>query len=346
MDFTPRFARRVALFLTAAVATTASTGANAAEDMFFKDKQIRMISASAPGGGYDGIARLVAKHITKYIPGKPTIIVVNMPGGGGNTAANHVYNVAPKDGTAIGAFNRASVTAPLMGKDEIKFDVDQFQWLGTFASYRDNSYVLWMRRGIPHKTLKDLQDTKLPVTNLGISGEEVTAVLKDALHLNVKLIRGYQGSADLDLAFERGEVDGQTSGYDNVKASKSHWITSYALPFVQFGRGMVPLDIPDLKGIPTALQVATDPNDKALIELGEIALTVARPFALPPGVPAERVQMLRRAFDKVMVDPEMLKENGTQFEVSPKTGEEVQKILGTLKGMPKSVVERYKEATK
>ena len=346
MNSTPRFARTAVAVLTIAVAASTSIRSEAAEDMFYKDKTVRMISASAPGGGYDAIARLVAKHLPKHIPGNPNIIVVNMPGGGGNTAANHVYHIAPKDGTAIGAFNRASVTAPLMGKDEIKFDVDQFQWLGTYASYRDNSYVLWMRRGVPHRTLKDLQDTKLPMTNLGISGEEVTAVLKDALRLNVKLIRGYSGSADLDLAFERGEVDGQTSGYDSVKSTKSHWITNYALPFVQFGRGMVPLDIPDLKGVPTALQAATTPEDKALIELGEIALTVARPFALPPGVPAERVAMLRRAFDKTMTDPELIKENGVQFEISPKSGEEVQKIIGTLRHIPKSVIERYQEATK
>jgi tripartite-type tricarboxylate transporter receptor subunit TctC len=340
-----RFAHTASAFLTVAVSVFFSTGSTAAEDMFYKDKTIRMISASAAGGGYDAIARLVAKHMPKHIPGNPHIIVVNMPGASGNLAANHVYNIAPKDGTAIGAFNRTSITAPLMGRDEIKFDLDQFQWLGTYASYRDNSFVLWIRRENPQRTIKDLQDPNMKTLNLGISGEEVTAVLKEALHLNVKLIRGYSGSAGLDLAFERGEVDGQTSGYDSVKANKSHWISEMARPIVQFGRGMVPLDIPDLKGIPTALQVAVSPDDKALIELGEIALIVARPFALPPGVPPERVEMLRRAFDKTMVDPELIKENGSQFEISPKSGEEVQKIIATLRTIPPAVVERYKKAT-
>ena len=336
---------RVALGFTAMAAaiTSGSTRSDAAD--FYKDKQIRMIVASSAGGGYDAITRLVAKHMTKHIPGNPNIIVVNMPGGGGNTAANHVFNVAPKDGTVIGMFNRYAVVAPLMGKDEIKFKAEEFGWIGTYASYRDNSYVLWIRRGVPHRTMKDLQDTKLPMVNLGISGEEVTAVLKDALHLNVKLIRGYSGSADLDLAFERGEVDGQTSGYDSVKSKKSHWITNYALPFVQFGRGMVPLDIPDLKGIPTALQLATNPEDRALIELGEVALTVARPFAAPPGIPADRLEILRRAFDATVKDPDLIRENGDQFELSPKSGEEVQRIIGSLKDLPKSAVERYKKAT-
>lgn len=330
----------IALFVVAG-----STAATAAEDMFFKDKTIRMVSASAAGGGYDAIARLVAKHMPKQIPGNPNIIVVNMPGASGNLAANHVYNIAPKDGTAIGAFNRTSIAAPLMGRGEIKFDLDQFQWLGTYASYRENSFVLWIRAESPHRTLKDLQDPNLKTLNLGISGEEVTAILKEALHLNVKLIRGYTGSAGLDLAFERGEVDGQTSGYDSVKSSKSHWITHMARPIVQFARGTEPLDNPDLKGVPTALQVAQSPEDKALIELAEIAFIVARPFALPPGVPPDRVEMLRRAFDKMMVDPELIHDNGNQFEISPKSGEEVQKIIAKLRTMPPDVVARYKKAT-
>ena len=336
---------RVALAAIAPFTVAVSTAAMAAEDMFYKDKTIRMISASAAGGGYDAIARLVAKHMPKQIPGNPNTIVLNMPGASGNLAANHVFNIAPKDGTAIGAFNRTSVTAPLMGRDEIKFDLDQFQWLGTYASYRDNSFVLWIRAENPHRTIKDLQDPNMKALNLGISGEEVTAVLKEALHLNVKLIRGYTGSAGLDLAFERGEVDGQTSGYDGVKSNKSHWITQMARPIVQFARGMEPLDIPDLKGIPTALQIAASPDDKALIELAEIAFIVARPFALPPGVPPDRVEMLRRAFDKMMVDPELIQDNGNQFEISPKSGEEVQKIIAKLRSVPPAVVARYKKAT-
>lgn len=319
------------------------TGSDAAD--FYKDKTIRMVVASSAGGGYDAIARLAAKHLPKHIPGNPSIVVVNMPGGGGNTAASHIFSVAPKDGLTIGMLNRYAVVAPLLGRAEIKFKAEEFGWIGTYASYRDNSYVLWIRRAVPHRTIQDVQNASMPMLNLGISGEEVTAVLKEALHLNVKLIRGYSGSSDLDLAFERGEVDGQTSGYDYVKAQKSHWISSYARPFVQFGRGMTPLDIPDLKGIPTALQLAKNPEDRALIELGEVALTVARPFAAPPGIPADRLEILRRAFDATVKDPELIRDNGTQFELSPKSGAEVQKIVAGLKDLPPSAIERFKKAT-
>lgn len=313
---------------------------------FFKDKTIRIVVSYAAGGGYDLIARLVAKHLPKHIPGNPNVIVVNMPGGGGNTAANHLFNIAPKDGTAIGVLNRFVVIAPLLGKAEIKFKAEEFNWLGTYASYRDNAYVLWVRRGAPHRNIADLRDPKMPQMNIGNAGEEVSPLLKDGLRLSsVTIVKGYSGSSDLDLAFERGEVDGQTSGYDSVKSHKAHWITDYARPFVQFGRGMVRLDIPDLKGVPTALELATDPEDRALIELGEVPLTVARPFALPPGVPADRVALLRRAFDATVADPELIKENGTLFELSPKSGLEVQKIVGGLLNLPKASIERYKAAT-
>jgi hypothetical protein len=321
----------------------ASAPASAQSSDFYKDKTIRIVVSFAPGGGYDMIARLLAKHMPKHIPGNPNILVVNVPGAAGIIAANQVFNLAPKDGTTMGMFNRFVVVAPLLGKDEVKFKAEEFNWVGTYASYRDNAYVLWIRRAVPHQNILDLRNPQMPMINLGTGGEDVTPILKDGLGLtNVNIIRGYTGSSDLDLAFERGEVDGQTSGLDNVKAVKSHWITSYSRPFVQFGRGMVRLDVPELKGIPTALELAVTAEDKALVELGEVALTVARPFALPPGVPADRVAILRKAFDDTLADPELIKEN--TFELSPKGGLEVQRIVSDLTKVPKASIERYKAA--
>ena len=327
----------------AAMATVGvlSLGTAAAQD-FYSGKQVRLIVSSASGGGYDSYARLLQRHMPKHIPGKPTIVVMNMPGAGGLIAANHVANIAEKDGTVFGTFNRYSAVLPLLGSDKAKFKAEDFQWIGTTASYSDNSYLLVIRAALPHKSIADLRNPDKPI-HVGNTGTDVPAILKEALGLNLKLVSGYKGSDEMEVAFERGEVDGHTSGYNSILSRHTEWVEKgFIRPMIQFGR----IDrLPALKDVPTARELARTPADRALIEFAELPLLMARPFAAPPGVPADRVKILRDAFTRTMADADYLADGRKQkLELTPKSGEEVQAIVASLAKVEPAVIQRYLKA--
>lgn len=327
---------------TAVLAAAAAVGSPASAQDFYAGKQVRVIVSSAAGGGYDAYARLLQRHMPKYIPGNPTLVVMNMPGAGGLIAANHVANIAEKDGTVFGTFNRYSAVMPLLGSDQAKFKAEDFQWLGTTASYSDNSYLLVIRAALPHKTIADLRNPDMPI-HIGNTGTDVPAILKEALGLNFKLVSGYKGSDEMEIAFERGEVDGHTSGYNSILSRHPEWIEKgFIRPVIQFGR----IDrLPALKDVPTARELAQTPSDRALVEFAELPLLMARPFAAPPGVPADRVAILRAAFMKVMADPGYIEDGQKQkLELTPKSGEEVQAIVASLAKVEPAVVQRYLKA--
>lgn len=319
-----------------------SFGSDAYAQDFYKGKQIRLIVSSAAGGGYDSVARLLQRYMPQYIPGNPAMIVMNMPGAGGLIAANNIANIAEKDGTVIALLNRYVTVLPVLGAEQAKFKSENLQWIGTTASYSDNAYLLVIRAALPHRTIADLRNPDMPI-NIGVTGTDVPAILKEALGFNFKLISGYKGSDDMELAFERGEVDGHTSGYNSVLSRHPDWIEKgFIRTMLQFGR----VDrLPELKDVPTAREVARTPADRALIEFAELPLLIARPIAAPPGTPADRVKILREAFAKTMADPGHKKESDKQkLELSPKTGEEVQAIVASLGKVEPSVVQRYLKA--
>jgi tripartite-type tricarboxylate transporter receptor subunit TctC len=324
-----------------AVAASAMGTAAFAQD-FYKGKQIRLIVSSAAGGGYDSVGRLLQRYMPQYIPGHPNMIVMNMPGAGGLIAANHIANAAEKDGTVIALLNRYVTVLPILGAEQAKFKSQELQWIGTTASYSDNAYLLVIRSALPHKTIADLRNPDMPI-NIGVTGTDVPAILKEALGLNFKLISGYKGSDDMELAFERGEVDGHTSGYNSVLSRHPDWIEKgFIRTMLQFGR----VDrLPALKDVPTARELATTPADRALIEFAEMPLLIARPIAAPPGIPPDRLRILREAFAKTMADPQHTAESNKQkLELSPKSGEEVQAIIASLAKIDRAVVQRYIKA--
>lgn len=317
--------------------------AHAQED-FYKGKTVKVIVSSSAGGGYDAYARLISRHMPKYLPGEPTMIVVNMPGADGIVAGNHIFNLADKDGTAIGTFNRYIILMQLLGNEQAKFKPGEFQWLGTTASYSDNSYLLVIRSALPHKTAEDLRNPAMPAIHIGNSGTDVPQVLQEALGLNFKIVSGYKGSDDMELAFNRSEVDGHTSGWASILSRhEEEWVKKgFIRPMIQFGR----VDrLPALKDVPTARELARTPEDRALIEFGELPLLMARPFAAPPGVPADRIKLLRAAFMRTVADAGYLAEGQKQkLELTPKSGEEVQALVNGLTTAPPGVLERYKKA--
>lgn len=327
-------------FLLSMIGLTVSFAASAQD--FYGGKVVKIVVGSSTGGGYDSYARLLARHMGRYIPGQPTLVAVNMPGADGIIAANHIYNLAEKDGTVFGTFNRYVVLLGLLGNKQARFDPEKFGWVGTTASYRDNAYLLVIRSSLPHRNISDLRNPQMPI-HLGNAGTDVPAILREALGLNFRVVAGYKGSDDLEVAFERGEVDAHSSGWASIQSRHDDWIKNgFIRPMIQFGRIDRLAALPD---VPTARELTTNAEDRALIEFAELPLLIARPFATPPGVPKERLEVLRAAFAKVMNDPQYLAEGAKQkLELTPMDGASVAKLVESITNAPPSVVERYKKA--
>jgi tripartite-type tricarboxylate transporter receptor subunit TctC len=309
---------------------------------FYQGKTIKLIAGSAVGASYDSYARILARHMPKYIPGNPNIIVQNVPAAEGLVATNYVYNLAEKDGTVMGVFNRSTILASIVGNEQARYKSERFNWLGTAASFDDNAYLFVVRGSLPYKTVQDLRNASKPVP-VGNSGSPLVALLKWGLNLNVHIVEGY-GKSELDLAFERGEVDGVGIAYANLLARHLDWLgRQFIRVLVQFGR----VDrFPAFPEVPTAREVARNTQDRDLIELAEASLSIAYPFALPPGVPADRTAVIRRAFDATMHDADYKADvQKGKLDYSPKDGQAVQDIIASIAQKPAATIARYREIT-
>jgi tripartite-type tricarboxylate transporter receptor subunit TctC len=319
--------------------------ASASAADFYKGKTIKIIVGYSPGGGYDIYSRNLGRYMDKHIPGKPNIIVQNMTGAGSLRAANYIYNRAPKDGTQFGTFSR---TLPLLsligGGKNVRYDPVKFSWIGSTASYADDAYILSVHKATGIKSVRELmgknpKQVTLGSTNFGSTGFDVPLVLKDTLGLNLKLVHGYPGGSAINLAITRREMDGRSQGLSSLR-TMGDW-RKERVPLVQFARGMK--RHPALKEVPTALELATRQADRELITMLETAFFMARPYAAPPGVPADRVKILRAAFVKTQKDAEYLSNaKRLRIDISPKSGAEVDKIVAQLMAMPKPLIARYK----
>lgn len=326
-----------ALALVSLIACLSGTPCPAQD--FYRGKTIRLIVGASAVGGYNLHARTVARYMPRHIPGNPNIVVVNMPAGTGIAAINHVYNIADKDGTIFGLFNRYTVLLPILGAEQAKYKSEELNWLGTTDDYSDNAYLFIIRANLPQTDIDAVRKANPPL-NVGLMGAAPIQVINEALGLNLKMIGGYT-SDNLEIAFENGEVDGHTIGYQTLLARKPDWLEKkIARPMIQFGRAS---RHPDLPNVPTARELATTREELAMIEFVEAPLLVGYPFALPPGVPAERVSILRKAFQDTMNDQEFQAEMKRQsLEFAPKNGEAIAETLRQLSKAPQSVIERYK----
>ncbi|HXF54576.1 MAG TPA: tripartite tricarboxylate transporter substrate-binding protein [Hyphomicrobiaceae bacterium] len=316
---------------------------------FYKGKTVSVIVGYSPGGGYDTYARVLAKHIGKYIPGNPTVVIQNMPGAGSLVAANYLYNIAPKDGTAFGTFARNMPLIGMLGTDQnVQFDPRKFTWLGSSSSFANDAYVLITRKDAKAKTLKDAMKPGGPQLLLGSTAEGVSSdamaiVLRDMLGLNIKLITGYRDSSELYLAMERNEVEGRTTGLSSVLSNKPDWLKKDGpmQVLVVFGRRE---RHPDFPNAPMAVELAKNENDRALIRFLELPYSLSRPYAAPPGVPPARAKALQAAFLAAHKDPEYLKEaEKLRIDVSPIGGEAVLKLLDNISKMPKEELKKVEK---
>lgn len=295
-----------------------------------------------PGAAYDVYMRTFARHLGKHLPGNPTIVPQNMAGAGSLRAANYLYNAAPKDGSTIGMFARGMAMQPLLDNQGIQYDAQKFNWIGSLTS--DMSLVLsWHTR--PFKTLDDARKNEMIVAGTGSGADSVIFpyILNGVLGTKFKVITGYPGASDFLLAVERGEADG-TAGvsWSSITAGKPDWITGKKINvMVQLGMKK----LPDMGSAPLVMEYAKNDSDRGVLELIFARQDMAYPVVAPPGTPADRVAVLRKAFDAVLKDPEYLADAKKQhLETDPMQGAEITALVNRIYKTPPDVIARAKKA--
>ena len=321
-------------------ASTASAGHAQSAEEFYAGKTINMIVSTAGGGAVDLNARLVAKHLARHIPGSPQIVVRNMPGGGHTLAANFVYNQAPRDGTTIGTFINSMPLHQATGGQGVRFDSAKFNWIGS-TGVSNLTVMVWHTAGV--KSVEDVKKREVVLGATGVgSGTYIYAnALNILLGTRFRIVTGYKGITDIDLAVERGEVQGR-SGASLAGVLKEHpeWIKSGKLfPIVQIGFARDPA----FKDVPLVHELETTPENRQILRLLSSPVEVGRPYMAPPETPADRVALLRKAFDATMKDKAFLDE-GQQLslEINPISGAELAKIVTATLEAPASVLAAIK----
>jgi tripartite-type tricarboxylate transporter receptor subunit TctC len=333
-----------AILLAALLAWGSSAAADPVAD-FYRGKQIKFIIRANPGGNYDFYLRTLARHIVRYIPGNPSALPINMPGGGGLTALNYVTNVAPRDGTII---TMATPTLPMdqaLGIGKSKVDVRRLNWLGNMSN--ENEFVV-TRRTSATKSLDDAKRRETPMAATGIGGAEVIlmSVLNTVLSTRFKAVLGYRSSPEMNLAMERGEAEGRvTSNLQALFSSSTTQVGSQdAADFhvlVQAGVTKAK-DYPD---VPMMSNLAGNKDDKLILDFVARIMSMARIVAINENVPAERVAALRLAFDQTMKDPEFTADaERQQIDISPIGGEELQEQMRQIVETPVPMLEQIRRA--
>jgi tripartite-type tricarboxylate transporter receptor subunit TctC len=336
LDFRRGAALPIAGLLLAAFSFFSAHAQSAVEE-FYRGRQLNLVVGYGPGGGYDLAARLVGRHIGRYIPGNPSVVVQNMPGAGSMRAVNYLYSLAPRDGATFGLFGSDMALIALIGSNpSVQFDPRKLTWLGSSSSFANDAYVLMVRPGAAAKSIAEARRPGGPPLVLAGTGEgardgDVPKILRDALGINIKQVLGYPDSPSIFLAVERGEVDGRTFDFSSVKASKPQWLEperGFHL-LVQFARVTRHPELPD---VPTARELALDDAARALIAFAEAPLLImARPFAAPPGVPDERARALQAAFLATHRDARFLAEaEKLGLDISPVGPEDVIRSIDAM----------------
>jgi len=346
---TPVFRRAWLGFIgvTAALALVAcgqasSQGQGGAADQFYSGKTLTIVVGSGAGGGFDTTARLVSRHIGRHVPGHPTVIVQNMPGGGGMVAANYMFNVAPKDGTVVGLFHEAQVMSQLTGGEGVDFDLRKFNWLG--SSYVDPNVCL-IRNDAPVVVFKDMigRATAVAVggTGPGSNTYDAPRVLAAATGANIKAVAGYPTTNDARVGVERGEIQGLCLGWESVKSLSTEWLDDkYARVFVQNGT-MRHKDLPD---VPLAIEYAKDEDSRKLLRLVDAPGAMSKPFSMPPGVDAAKVEVMRTALFDTFKDPKFIEEaTAMKLDFQPKTAAEIQDVLNEVLATPPDIAAKYRQ---
>ena len=306
---------KMATLWTAAALLTSGVSLAHAENVeaFYKGKTIYALVGVSAGGEYDLQLRLVAKHIGKFIPGHPNVVAQNMVGATGIVMANYLYRVAPQDGTYIGLIQNGLPASQAVGMEGVQFDSAKYNWLGSIAPTAE-TLLTWKTTGV--KTIDDARKTEVIVGAVGSSGITLSfpLMLNDLAGTKFKLVMGYTGSGQLDLAMERGEVSARTTSWSSLKASKPDWIANKDVNII-VRSGPKP---PDLDGVPAIEDIIKNSVDRQVVDIVTVGDRLGHPFATSPGVPAERVNALRNAFTDMLKDPDFQRDVANEkLEIDP-----------------------------
>jgi len=320
-----------------ALASIAQAARAQDSDDFFRGKQLSILIGSTAGGGYDAYARLLARHVGAHLPGNPAIVPKNMPGAGGLAVANYLFNKAPRDGTEIGIvqngvpFEKLFQTLSPGGKSAL-FDAEKFGWIGSMTQ---TVFVTVTWHDAPVKTIEDAREKQAILgASAPSSDSSILAVMSNNLMgTRFKIVHGYDGAAAVDLAMENGEIQGEAGkDWTTLTSTRPQWIADHKINIlVQMGM----TGHPALRGVPMALDLARTPQDRRIMELVFAKFGMSRPFMAPPGLPPERLALLRRAFVEALRDPALLDEaKQLGMEIRPVSGEDVEKLVTRILASP------------
>jgi tripartite-type tricarboxylate transporter receptor subunit TctC len=332
-------AARVTVLAAGLVVMASGLAQAQSADAFYKGREMKMLISAGQGGGYGTYAHALMPFMEKYLPGKPRLIIQHLQGAGGIVAANHLYNVAAKDGSVIALIHRGAVsTAPLFDAQGVKFDPTKFGWIGSMNN-EVSLCVAW--HGSKVKDFKDLQQYPLIVGGLGPGSDTdmYPNLINNLFDTKMKLITGYNSGGAINLAFERGEIDGRCGwSWSSIESTRGQWIKENKITLlVQLGVDK-PLELPN---VPLLGELATSEEQRQIIDLIISPQLMGRPILTTPNVPADRLAALRAAFDKSMADPEFIAlAQKQQLEVGAVSGERIEQLINKLYSYPKPMVEK------
>jgi tripartite-type tricarboxylate transporter receptor subunit TctC len=323
------------------VLTSAQAIADPVED-FYRGKRVTLVIGYGTGGGYDTYARLFARFVGEHIPGKPTVIAQNMPGAGSRGAANWLYNVAPKDGTVIATLSQTTPTDQALGQSGIQFDARRYNWIGNMVVVNN---ILFVSAASGVRTIDDARKKVITVGATGASSPSVLypQVSNTILGTRFKIVAGYPGGGDINLAVERGEVDGRGSdSWASMKANNARWLREKTINILfQIG----PRREADLADAPLWSELGESDEQRQILDVLSGDVAVGRPILTTPDVPAERVAALRLAFDQTMRDPKFVAAaEQAGMVLNPLGGEELQRIVARVTSPAPELIAKVKEA--
>ena len=333
---------KFAILATAALcgAEPATAQTNTVEE-FYKGKTLNVLIGVAAGGEYDLHARLVARFIGKHIPGQPTVVPQNMTGAGGIKMTNFLYQVSPRDGTTIGMIQNNFPIMQAMGEEVVQFDSGQFSWLGSITPTVE-TMATWRTTGVT--SIEDARKIEV-VAGATVKGSityTFPKMMNELLGTRFKIVAGYPGGNDINVAMERGEVGARNNTWSSWKSTKAQWLSNKDIHIlVQAGP-----KVKELPGVPSIEDLARNDDERKIIQLLIAGTKLGRPLATPPGVPADRVKALRAAFDATMKDPDFIKQaEAAKIDIEPVRGEDMQKLVAEVLATPKHLIARAKAIT-
>jgi tripartite-type tricarboxylate transporter receptor subunit TctC len=332
------------LVLASSIALGFLAASQGMADDFYNGRSVRLVVGTSAGGGADITARLLALHLGRHIPGNPTVVIVNQPGGGGLVLANRIANAAPRDGSEIAAMERAIPQLAYMGDPQVRFDPMKLTWLGSLSSYKNDAFMLLVNNEFPASTVEQLRSGGIPIrvgaSRQGSTNLSFALLANQLMGLPVEAISGYAGTAKIALAMQSKEVDGQFIGLVSIQATQQDmWQRKLVKPLLQLGRRERHPDLPD---VPTGRELIKDADGLALLEFAELPFFMAQAYVAPPDIPVARAAILRAAFMRVTEDAQYSADaKKLQIDNSPINYKDIERLLVRARDTPKSVIDAY-----